>query len=399
MASSSRDMLCQEKQLLVCCARSRMRPADVHLARELAARPLDWDYLLAQAAENSVAPLLCRQLSREAADMVAPAQMARLKGQVRSSTVRSLLLTAELVRISRAFQSEGIQAIPYKGPVLAAQTYGDIAMRDFEDLDLILRQKDMPKAHPVLMSLGFESPFPWNFSSGAAASGVPGEYRYSDGERGLLVELHTEGTLRHLPVALPIDEMARRLVPVELSGHPIHTFSTEDTLVLLCVHGTKDFWARISWIADVAELIASQAGLNWREVFQTADRLGAGRMLHLGLILAGRLLEASLPQEVLSRLREDRTMAQAATEIEERLLSRSPRQRSAFGGFLYRRRMVPGTLAGWRYALRLATAPVEEDWRMVRLPGPLAPLYAVLRPLRLLRKYGVASRGPARPTS
>jgi hypothetical protein len=54
--------------------------------------------------------------------------------------------------------------------------------------------------------------------------------------------------------------------------------------------------------------------------------------------------------------------------------------------------MVRGMLAGWRYSLRLAVIPAEEDWEMVQLPGLLAPLYLALRPLRLLAKYGWARR-------
>jgi len=50
--------------------------------------------------------------------------------------------------------------------------------------------------------------------------------------------------------------------------------------------------------------------------------------------------------------------------------------------------MLEGRLAGWRYTIRLAAAPVEEDWEMIRLPSPLTPVYLALRPLRLLRKYG-----------
>ena len=50
--------------------------------------------------------------------------------------------------------------------------------------------------------------------------------------------------------------------------------------------------------------------------------------------------------------------------------------------------MVDGPPAGWRYSIRLAVAPAEEDWQMVRLPRLLAPLYVALRPLGLLRKYG-----------
>jgi hypothetical protein len=40
----------------------------------------------------------------------------------------------------------------------------------------------------------------------------------------------------------------------------------------------------------------------------------------------------------------------------------------------------------------LAVIPAEEDWQMVQLPAPLAPLYLALRPLRLLHKYGLARR-------
>jgi hypothetical protein len=57
--------------------------------------------------------------------------------------------------------------------------------------------------------------------------------------------------------------------------------------------------------------------------------------------------------------------------------------------------MVDGTFAGWRYSMRLATEPADEDGAMMQLPRPLAPLYAVLRPLRLLRKYGSSGERPA----
>jgi hypothetical protein len=60
---------------------------------------------------------------------------------------------------------------------------------------------------------------------------------------------------------------------------------------------------------------------------------------------------------------------------------------------------VPGGVAGWRYAIRLAVVPAEEDWMMVRLPAALAPLYIVLRPLRLLRKYGWTGRRAVGPSS
>jgi hypothetical protein len=40
-----------------------------------------------------------------------------------------------------------------------------------------------------------------------------------------------------------------------------------------------------------------------------------------------------------------------------------------------------------RYLYRLATASTSEEWRLVSLPSSLAPLYGLIRPLRLVAKY------------
>jgi hypothetical protein len=359
---------------------------------ELIARPVDWDYLLAEAYENSVTPLLERQLRVVASDSVPPAQMDRLKSAYRSNTVRCLFLAAELTTILDLFRSQGIAAIPYKGPILAVQAYGDVTLREFEDLDIIIHQRDLPRAQEVILGLGYCAKFPWILSPGAAASLVPGEYNYRDEARRVMVELHTELTLRHFPVVPDLDDYMQRLVPVTISGHEIQTFGPEDALTALCIHGSKDFWERLSWVADIAELLHANPGLDWEQTLKRAESLKSQRMLRLGLALASDLLDAPLPEEILLQVRADRVAASVAAQVEHRLLSREWRPLDAAGRFRFRRRMLPGTFAGWRYFIRLAVVPAEEDWLMMRLPRPLAPLYVALRPLRLLQKYGWASR-------
>ena len=145
--------------------------------------------------------------------------------------------------------------MPYKGPVAAVQAHEDITLREFEDLDIIVRQQDMPRVNEVVTGLGYRPQFPWILSPNAGSALVPGEYRYLDHSRRMAVELHTERTLRHFPIPPDLDDLSRRLVPVSLCGHEIRTFAPEDALVMLCIHGSKDFWERISWIADIAELI------------------------------------------------------------------------------------------------------------------------------------------------
>lgn len=399
MPTPAKHEVCPEKQLLLCCARTRVQPAVAEQIRKLVAQPIDWAYLLSEAAENSITPLLEKQLSTVAPVAVPHEYLVQLKTACRANTVRCLFLTAELNKILELFESHSIRSIPYKGPVIAQQAYGDVTLREFEDLDIILRQCDVPLAHEIILSLGYQAKFPWILSPGAAASLVPGEYNYRAIERRIMVELHTELTLRHFPVVPSLDDLSQNLVAMELSGRAMRTFCPEDALPILCIHGSKDFWERISWVADISELIETYPQLDWDAVRRRAESLKAQRMLHLGLTLAAHLLNTPLPPEVFKSANADAAAAAVAGEVGARLLSREFISLDAASRLNFRRRLVPGATAGWRYAIRLAVVPAEEDWMMVRLPPSLAPLYIALRPLRLLRKYGWSQRRAARPSS
>jgi hypothetical protein len=375
-----------------------MVPAIAEQICEIAAGSQDWDFVLSEATENSVGPLLDLNLRAVASDSVPPAAMERLKIACRANTVRCLFLAAELHKVLDAFRSAGILAIPYKGPVLAEQAYGSLTLRDFDDLDIILPQRDLPKAHEAMLLLGYRARFPQILSKNSKAALVPGEYNYRDETRRAVVELHTELTLRHFPVAPDIDRFGQRLTHVMVAGREVPTFAPDDLLPVLCVHGSKDFWERISWIADIAELIQRQADLDWDAAFRTAESLRVERMLHLGLALADDLLRAPMPDEIRKRVRDDNEAISVAREVKQRTLGRGVPGVGTISRLRFRRRMVPGILAGWRYSIRLAVVPAEEDWEMVQLPGVFAPLYLALRPLRLLRKYGWArSRQDASP--
>lgn len=392
MTSAVSDSACPEKQFLAYCAHSRLDPLLAEKIVRLQERDLDWDYVLNEAEENSITPLVSRRLQATGTARLPASAAERLKNACRANTIRCLFLSAELIKILDLFRSRGIQAIPYKGPVLAVQAYDDVTLREFEDLDIILRQSDLPKAHEVMLGLGYRPKYDWILSPGAAASTVPGEYNYRDEERRVMVELHTELTLRHFPRPPDLDELSRRLVSVKLNEREIQTFSVEDGLPILCIHGAKDFWERFSWIADISELVMRYPDLNWDITIQRARALNAERMLHVGLALAAGLLDAPVSSEIRRRVQADQAATGVASEIANRLVSLNYRSLDAPGRFNFRRRMLPGTFEGWRYALRLSVVPAEEDWQVMRLPGPLAPLYIALRPLRLLRKYGWASR-------
>lgn len=390
-----------EKQLLLCCARTRLDPYSAGSIRGLAGEKLDWPYLFELATEHGVVPLLYSKLKAVCPDEVPPQWAERLREAFQQNARRNLFLTGELFRILEAFQANGISAIPYKGPVLAEQAYGNLAYRQFADLDIVIRQRDVAGAYELLTARGYCSDVDARTVAQAADGKIPGQYLFARDARRSIVELHTEATLRYFPTPLDLDALGRRAEAVSVASRDVLTFSGEDALPILCVHGSKHFWERLVWICDIAELAQIPRGLNWEVALKQSRRLGAERMTLLGLHLASDLLGAALPDQILRRVQEDRVVRSLAAQVCRQFFRESSATPGATQRFLFRARMRGSLWEGLGYVFRLATAPTEEDWAQVRLAGPLAPLYGVLRPFRLLRKYASGwardpASGPAR---
>ena len=72
----------------------------------------------------------------------------------------ALLFTAELLRLLDLFDRHAIRVLPFKGPVLADMLYGDIAAREYCDLDLLIDKADVPAAIGILLVEGYSTDLP-----------------------------------------------------------------------------------------------------------------------------------------------------------------------------------------------------------------------------------------------
>jgi hypothetical protein len=388
------ESACPEKRLLLLLSRTRVNEVLSVQIDTLLRSPIDWNFLFEEASGNMVTTLIRASLARAGSKSVPAGIVERLDAQARENTAKSLLLTAELIRVTDLFESAGILAVPYKGPVLASQAYGEIASREYDDIDIILPERELPKAHDRLVSAGYLARFPWLESSKSRGAMIPAEYVYFHPARNSLVELHTERTLRHFPRTPDIDRLAQSLVPVSISGRQVRTFRPEITLVLLCIHGSKHFWERLSWIVDISEFVQANSALEWEGVWSCAESLGASRMVDVGLGVANRLLDLPLPDEIGKLLKSRSEAEEIIEELSSGHLRRENSQQNALARFRMRMRMLESPTDGLRYAFKLAALPAEEDWAAFRLPRMLSPFYAVLRPFRLLRKYGMRNQRP-----
>jgi len=216
---------------------------------------------------------------------------------------------------------------------------------------------------------------------------IPGQYLFVRTSAPLLVELHTEHTMRYFPLGLPIEDFFARRQLVSVDGHRIPALAIEDEVLLICIHGAKHLWERLSLVADVAAFVTRQTSLNWERTFAAARAVGAERMLHIGLLLAGNLLHAALPQHVQARVQSDRSASHLAAKIATWLPSAGQTQSGLFARALYRVRMRGNVVSGLSYLLRLTFSPTQEDWPAGMENEHDGRFAALRRPVRLVKKY------------
>lgn len=387
--ATSSASLQPEIDLLLCCARKTLDDYISARVAQLLQQQIDWPQLIHLADENGLLPLLCHHLA-QFSDTISPDWLASVREANRENTMRTLFLTAELLRINERLRQRGIPSLPYKGPILAQMAYGDATLRQFDDLDIVVRQSSMMQVYNEMDSLGYMPRFSRERFLAGHGENVPGEYVFVHNVHRAIVEFHTEATLRHFPRAPQLESMLNRATAISMNNQPVSTFSLPDTLLMLCVHGAKDFWSRLVWVADIAALIPTLAKADWEIILSQAKECHSERMVELGLWLAMSLFNAKPP--AIANLEPDRTMVKVGRALRDQLLNLKPLAQGLRWRSVYRIRMVRPLWKGLAYWLRLSTEPAEEDWSA---PGDLPPRrvpYALLRPLRLWRKYARAAR-------
>src|SRR6185369_5169742 len=140
--------------LRACCAAALSTNHDERIA-ELISLGVRWDVLLEQAEFHNVEPFVCAKLLEFRVSLPANLE-GDLERRFATNAQRSLRLTRELARIMACLENHSVDAIPYKGPALAQAIYGDVAMRQFSDLDILIRVSDFDRATEAVQELGYE---------------------------------------------------------------------------------------------------------------------------------------------------------------------------------------------------------------------------------------------------
>lgn len=312
-----------EAELLVWCARTRVTEELRARISSRAREPLDWGLMLDLAAYHGVLPFLHRNLSSLCPDLVPGETLTKLRQKTQACALLSRSLAQELGRLCDAFAARDVPVVPIKGATLALSAYGDLTLRDFSDLDLLIPESAIGAAQEVLFAQGYERKDP--SSDPAEAEHEAGPYHVFMKKRSLFrVDLQWVMAHQHFAFQLDRPEFWAHRSPLSLGTSTVQVLAPEDLLILLCVHGSKHAWEQLKWVCDVAELLRSHPDLDWERIFSNATAWRCRRLIYIGLALAYRVLDAPIPESVYARYSFDADVRMLSERMPASLLA-SPR--------------------------------------------------------------------------
>lgn len=362
--------------------------AGVDDTRALPGESIDWDVLARFATRHGILPLVYEFLSSRLGDAVQGQSARGILRRFQSNTIRNRFLARELVRLTASFEQSRIRTIAFKGPALAVSAYGSVNMRQFVDLDLLVHQEQVAEAIRVLLEEGYVAPSGYGTREIARRGAF--ETSMVKPGTGVAIDLHWRLAEPYFPLSMDREDLWRRAMRIEIENGAVSTLDFEDHLLYLCVHGARHGWEALGGVCDVARLIRV-APIDWDRVCARSERVGARRMLLLGVLLAHDLIDAEVPERLLDAAWRERGVIAAA-----RAFIRYAADTGADGPGLYQRwsiplRMIERPRARIRYLASRALFPSADDCGLVNLPPVLMPLYYLVRPLRIVLKESRAA--------
>jgi len=345
---------------------------------------VDWQRVFELAKIHCVTPIICRFIAENGAASIPETATSIARKQFLEIWRRNTKFARALVETTRAIEAEGFPVIALKGPAFALQAWGDPAMREYSDLDLLVKPRHLPEVAKLLAARGYRARrYAPDDNYGAAFFDFESEFTIAD---GVAIDLHIKLAPSYFPAGIDSERLWQNIVRVEMEGASVATSNPIDSARFVAAHAAKHGWRCLGFVSDFAAL-ASSVQLDWQALF---DETGSQsrRMLSVGVILAREMCGARIPAEFAAVARRDRVAACLAHDIRARMFETSADSLSLFHDWVVPLRSIEGTAVRLRYVAGRAFRPTVEDREFIDLPRKIQWAYYLTRPLRMLGLHG-----------
>ena len=301
---------------------------------------------------------------------------------------RNMLMSAELIRIMKLLEDNGIGALSFKGPALSQMAYGDITLRQYGDLDILVDEKIAYKAGELLQGHGFTASYPLSILKNKTYMRVDSDFAFVGNSNNVLIEMHWRLFRKNIGHHLIFDQFSKDPQTVKINGVPIKVLSSELHLLYLALHGSKHAWERIEWIVDIDRFIRSNK-LDNEKLKEIFVLMKADRPILTGLLLAQRLFQTPIPAWIIKQIEKDNEVGilyKTTIQLLNNDFSTLTEMQRARTIYLYQIRFFKSRTEKIKYFFESYLSISRNDCLEFPLPVFLNFLYIFIKPFRTLKK-------------
>lgn len=261
------------------------------------------DALVGEAKRQGVAPLLYPILAEhKGSDNLDIPQKEQLYQIHLATAVRNTLILHNTKLLLLSLQEAGVSVAGLKGIFLLENVFGNIGSRSMNDIDILIRKKDLSICIKVLERLGYTPTAYFSLDDhNIDTKHVPPMQK----KGGVLLEVHWTLLEEDEPFTIDVEAMWERTVPATISDVDVLSLGVEDLILHLCLHLAYQHYLQLGLrgLVDIALVIHKfRSEIDWNRLVEIAKSWGAERVTALTLKLLETQLNVSIPSEVASAL-------------------------------------------------------------------------------------------------
>jgi hypothetical protein len=261
-----------------------------------------WRDLIALAGEQRVRPLLHQRLHAAGYGSRAPQHLWQpFADECRGLAIRKVRMHAELAHVTDVLTRAHIPVIALKGAFLGPVVYGNVGLREMNDLDILVPRDRLKDAVDLVMAEGYRGYQPFSIEHDAKTNQHVTRLM-QPGRTG--IEIHWTITKPGQLTTIDPQVLWQAATPEPRIAVQALGLSPEDLLLYVCFHSASlhqfEFGLRPS--CDIAWIVAHYAEqLDWDAVAALAHERRWARGVFLALQLAKHLIGAAVPDDWLGR--------------------------------------------------------------------------------------------------
>ena len=300
-------MISPEDKLILSCIKIHPTSVELDQTNNLIPHVRDWDYLINTIIDRGIGPLLFTKLPLLNNSSLIPTPVQTKLQQVYFKTFsRSTILYEHFRKIAGAFVAQNIPVIGLKGIYLSEWLYQDIGLRQFSDIDLLVKEENAESCLSILEGLGYKK----------NSAGQLSEFVLSQFEKdiihyppmvlnGVSIELHIKLHSATEKYHLDVTELWKNALPATIHGVNVQALNATDLLIHLCLHLDKHFKVgpvQFTCFNDITNLLEKLSGsLDWNEFTEACRLYNCEEVVYKYLVMVNTSMNAAVPADIIQK--------------------------------------------------------------------------------------------------